>query len=49
MKSVLAAEFTMLHHFDSVRVILLVLLGNVVSLLALSTSQSDFNSHIGTS
>lgn len=34
----LAAEFTMLHHFDSVGVILLVLLGNIVALLAFSTS-----------
>ena len=34
----LAAEFAMLHHFDSVRVILLVLLRNIVALLALCTS-----------
>ena len=34
----LAAELTMLHHFDSVRVILLVLLGNIVALLAFCTS-----------
>jgi hypothetical protein len=32
----LSAEFAMLHHFNSVRVVLLVLLGNVVALLALS-------------
>jgi hypothetical protein len=44
-----AAEFAVFHHFDSVGVILLVLLGNIVSLLAFCASQSDFNSHIGTS
>jgi hypothetical protein len=32
----LSAELAMLHHFNSVRVVLLVLLGNVVALLALS-------------
>ncbi len=34
----LAAELAVLVHFKSVGVILLVLLGNIVSLLALSTS-----------
>ncbi len=44
MERVLAAEFAVLAHFDSVGVILLVFLGNVVALLALGASQSDFNS-----
>lgn len=34
----LSAELAMLHHFNSVRVILLVLLRNIVALLALCTS-----------
>ena len=46
---VLLAESAVLLHFETVRVILLVFHGIVVSLLALRTSQSDFNAHIGTS
>jgi hypothetical protein len=38
MQGMLVAESAMLHHFNSVRVILLVLLGNIVALLAFSTS-----------
>jgi hypothetical protein len=34
----LSAELAMLHHFNSVRVILLVLLGNIVALFALCAS-----------
>ena len=49
MQRMLVAVSAVLHHFDSVGVILLVLLGNIVSLLAFCASQSDFNSHIGTS
>ncbi len=46
----LAAEFAVLVHFKSVGVILLVFLCVVVSLLALSARQRDFNSHFfGTS
>ena len=46
---VLLAESAVLLHFETVRVILLVFHRIVVSLLALRTSQSDFNAHIGTS
>jgi len=45
VKSVLAAEFTMLLHFDSVGIVLLVFLGIVVALLALLASKCDFDSH----
>ena len=47
--SVLSAESAVLLHFETVRVVLLVLHGVVVSLLALGASQSDFNAHNGTS
>ena len=46
---VLLAESAVLSHFETVRVILLVFHRIVVSLLALRTSQSDFNAHNGTS
>jgi len=46
---VLSAESAVLLHFETVRVVLLVLHGVVVSLLALGASQSDFNAHYGTS
>ncbi len=49
MKSVLVTEFAMLHHFDPVRVILLVLLRNIVAMLALGAGQCNLYSHIGTS
>ena len=49
MRRVLAAERTILAHFKTIRGILLVFEGIVVSLLALVASQSDFYSHIGTS
>ena len=49
VESVLAAELAVLVHFDSVRVILLVFLGVVIALLALSACQCNFNSHFGTS
>jgi hypothetical protein len=45
----LSAELAVLLHLDPVRIILLVLLGNVVTLLAFGASQSHLNSHIGTS
>jgi len=46
---VLSAESAVLLHFETVRIVLLVLHGVVVSLLALGASQSDFNAHNGTS
>ena len=49
VSGVLSAESAVLLHFETVRVILLVLHGVVVSLLALRASQSDFNAHNGTS
>jgi hypothetical protein len=49
VKSVLLAELAILVHFKSVRVILLVLLGVVVSLLAFCAGEGDLNSHFGTS
>ena len=49
MSGVLSAESAVLLHFETVRVVLLVLHGIVVSLLALRASQSDFNAHNGTS
>ena len=45
----LSAELAVLLHLKTVRVILLVLHGVVVSLLALRASQSDFYAHNGTS
>ena len=45
----LAAEFTVLVHFKSVRVILLILDRVVISLLTFTASECDFYSHIGTS
>jgi hypothetical protein len=49
VNGVLLAESAILLHFETVRVILLVFHGIVVSLLALRASQSDFNAHDGTS
>jgi hypothetical protein len=49
VSGVLSAESAVLLHFETVRVVLLVLHGVVVSLLALGASQSDFNAHNGTS
>lgn len=49
MNGVLPAESAILLHLETVRVILLILHGIVVSLLALRASQSDFNAHNGTS
>ena len=45
----LSAETAILVHFQSVGVILLVLLGVVVSLLAFTANHSDFDSQFGTS
>ena len=45
----LLAESAILLHLKSVRVVLLVLDGVVVSLLAFCACQCDFNSHVGTS
>jgi len=42
---VLFAESAVLIHFKSVRTVLLVLHGVVISLLTFCTSQCDFNSH----
>lgn len=41
----LLAEPAVLVHFNSVRIVLLVLLGVVVALFALSTRKGNFNSH----
>jgi hypothetical protein len=49
VSGVLSAESAVLLHLETVRVVLLVLHGVVVSLLALGASHSDFNAHIGTS
>jgi len=49
MRGVLAAERAILAHFKTIGGILLVLESIVVPLLAIVASQSDFNSHIGTS
>jgi len=49
VNGVFSAESAVLLHFETVGVILLVFHGVVVSLLALRTSQSDFNAHNGTS
>lgn len=49
MKSVLAAETAVLIHLKSVRIILLVFLGLVVSLFAFAANEGDFDSHFGTS
>ena len=49
VSGVFSAESAVLLHFETVRVILLVLHGVVVSLLALRASQSDFYAHNGTS
>ena len=49
MQSVLVAETAVLVHLKSVGIVLLVLLGLVVSLLALAAYQGNLNSHIGTS
>jgi len=46
---VLLTEPTVLVHFKSIRVILLVLHSVVVALLAFCASECDFNSHNGTS
>jgi len=42
----LSAEFAILLHFKTVRIVLLVLHGVVVSLLALRASQGDFYTHL---
>ena len=44
MKSVLLAEAAVLVHFDSVRIVLLVLLRVIVSLLALGADESNLDS-----
>ena len=49
VSGVLLAESAILLHFETVRVVLLVLHGVVVSLLALGASHSDFHAHNGTS
>ena len=49
MQGVLSAEPAILVHFEPVWVILLVFHCVVVALLAFSASQSNFNSHNGTS
>ena len=49
MQCVLAAEPAILVHFQSVRVVFLVLHGVIVALLALGAGQGDFDSHNGTS
>jgi len=41
----LVAESAVLHHFDSVRVVLLVLLRNIVSALAFCASKCDLYAH----
>lgn len=45
MKRLLAAELTILHQLDSVRIVLLVLRGVVISLLALGACEDDLVSH----
>ena len=49
MHGMLFAEFAVLLKLDSVGIVFLVLLGLVVSLLALAARQGNFYSHIGTS
>ena len=49
MHGVLTAEAAVLVHFQSVRIVLLVLHGVVVALLALGAGQGNFDSHFGTS
>ena len=49
MSSALFAEFAVLLELESVGIVFLVLHALVVSLLALTTNKSDFNSHFGTS
>ena len=49
MNGVLSAEFAILAHFNSVRIVLLVFHSIVVSLLTFRTSQSYFNSHFKSS
>ena len=49
VSGVFSAESAVLAHFETVRVVLLVFHGIVVSLLALGASQSDFYAHNGTS
>ena len=45
MQGVLFTKPAILVHLDSVRIVLLVLLGVVVALFALSTRKGNFNSH----
>ena len=49
MKSMLTTEPAILVHLKSVGIVFLILLGFVVSLLALAANQSNFNPHFGTS
>ncbi len=50
VNGVLVAESAMLLHFESIGVIFLVLLRNIVSALAFCASKCDFNTHcFGTS
>ena len=49
MERVLVAETAVLVHLKSVGIVFLVLLGLVVSLLALAARQGDLYSHVGTS
>ena len=45
MQSMLVAVSAVLHHFDSVGVIFLVFLGNIVPVLALCAGESNFHAH----
>lgn len=45
MQCMLIAMSAVLHHFDSVGIILLVLLRNIVSVFALCASKCDFHAH----
>ncbi len=49
MQCVLTAETAVFIEFESVRVVLLVLLCVIITLFAFAASKSDLNSHIGTS
>ena len=49
MQGVLTAETAVLVHLETIGIVLLVLFRLVVSLLALTACQCDFNSHDGTS
>ena len=49
VKRMLAAETAVLVELKPIGIVFLVLLGIVVSLLALTARQCDLNSHIGTS